>query len=196
MIIKTIKNKKTGKIKDKLVYPSIDNDGYLKYNLRSDHNSKDKVYGISAHRLFGIVFNDNNDIVRNTDCDHIDRFRWCNKPENTRWVTSSENQNNRESCVGKINRLHNEFDIKILEKWIEHVKKIQFKDKKKKQKKEYIQSLNDDLQAIKNEIREYNNIIDAGQKLRKFFGLGRMQEDKMIKSKYLSNLMENADDFD
>ena len=102
MLIKTTKNKKTGKIKDKLVYPSITTDGYLKCNLRSDHNSKDKVYGILAHRLFGIVFNDNNDIFRNTDCDHMDRNRWCNKPDNTRWVTSFENQNNRGICADKI----------------------------------------------------------------------------------------------
>jgi hypothetical protein len=108
----------------------------------------------------------------NTDCDHIDRNRWCNKPDNTRWVTSRENQGNKGQCADKIDRQHDKKDIEYLEDWIAHIKSIQ------------------------NEIREYNNIIDAGQKHRKFFGLKRMQEDKMIKSKYLSNLMIDADDFD
>jgi hypothetical protein len=125
----------------------------LKYQLYDENNLEKKNYTICAHRLFGMVFNDNTDIFRNIDCDHIDRFRWCNRPENTRWVTSFENQNNRESCVGKTNRTHNEINIKYLEKWIERVKKMQVKDdKKKKQKEEYVKSLNDDLQAIKNEI--------------------------------------------
>jgi hypothetical protein len=84
MLIQTTKNKRSGKVKEKLVYPSIDNDGYLAYILTSDYDSEKKKYNISAHRLFGIVFNDNDDIFRNTDCDHIDRFRWCDKPENTR----------------------------------------------------------------------------------------------------------------
>ena len=84
MIIKTTTNKRSGKIKEKLVFPSIDHDGYLHYILRSDYDSEDKSYRISAHRLFEFVFNDNDDILRNTDCDHMDRNRWCNKPENTR----------------------------------------------------------------------------------------------------------------
>ena len=149
MLIKTTKNKRSGKIKEKLVYPSIDNECYLYYNLRSDHNSKDKPYSISAHRLFGIVFNNNNYIFRNKDCDHIDRFRWCNKPENTRFVTSIENQNNRDICAGKINRKHYKKDIEYLKVWIAHVKSVPSKRNKimtiKNEKIKYIDLLNNDL---------------------------------------------------
>jgi hypothetical protein len=200
MLIKTTKNKRSCKTKEKLVYPSIDNDGYSQYILTSDYDSEKKKYNISAHTLFGMIFNDNDDIFRNNNCDHIDRNRWCNKPENTRWVTSRENQGNKGQCPDKIDRQHDKKDIEYLEDWIAHVKSISAKREKivtiKNEKMKYLDLLNASLQSINNEIREYNNIIDAGQKLRKFFGLKRMQEDKMIKSKYLSNLMVNADDFD
>jgi hypothetical protein len=82
-LIKKIRNRRSGKIKEKIVSPSINPEGYLYYNLTSDSDLVKKTYNIYVHRLFGMVFNDNNDIFRNTDCDHIDRFRWCNKPENT-----------------------------------------------------------------------------------------------------------------
>jgi hypothetical protein len=182
MLIKTSKNKRSGKIKENLVYPSSDNDGYLQYILRSDYDSEDKKYNISAHNLFGIVFNDNNDIFRNTDCDHIDRFRWCNKPENTRWVSSIENQNNKGQCSAKIDRKHNKKDIEYREDWIVHVKSIPTKREKiitvKNEKIKYLDLLNNDLQVIKNKVNEYNNIIDACQKLRKFFELGKCKKIK------------------
>ena len=62
-LIKTTKNKKSGKITEKLVYPSVDNNGYLKYKLTSDNDLEKKIYySMYAHRLFGMVFNDNDDI--------------------------------------------------------------------------------------------------------------------------------------
>jgi hypothetical protein len=70
-----------------------------------------------------MVFNDNDDIFRKTDCDHIDRFRWNNNPKNLRWVTSQDNMKNRGCCVTKIDRLHNKTDIDYLEKWITYVEK-------------------------------------------------------------------------
>ena len=94
-----------------------------------------------------MVFNDNNDIFRNNNCDHIDRFRWCNKPENTRWVTSRENMNNKGICADKIDRQHDKKDIEYLEDWIAHINVISIK-----KKDEYLKSLNDDLQKIQNEI--------------------------------------------
>jgi hypothetical protein len=75
--------KPNGEINYKEIHPSIRPEGYLKYNLVNDRN-KSKKCSFYAHRLFEMVFNDNDDIFRNTDCDHIDRFRWCNRPENTR----------------------------------------------------------------------------------------------------------------
>jgi hypothetical protein len=105
----------------------VDAKGYLCYNLTSDYDLTKKVYTISAHRLFGIIFNDNNDIFRNTDCDHIDRFRWCNRPENTIWITSIENQNNKCTSNAKIDRKHNKTDISYLENWIAHMEFLKVK---------------------------------------------------------------------
>jgi hypothetical protein len=119
--------KKNGEIDYKMVYPSVNSQGYLKYKLYNYHDSVKKNYTIGAHRLFGMIFNDNDDIFRYTEWDHIDRFLWDNIPINTSWATPVENQNNPESCGGKINRKHDKIDIKYLEKWIEHVKKIPVK---------------------------------------------------------------------
>jgi hypothetical protein len=46
----------------------------LCYGLTRDENPAGKKYNVYAHRLFGMVFNDNDDIFNNTDCDHIDRY--------------------------------------------------------------------------------------------------------------------------
>jgi hypothetical protein len=75
-LIKITRNKRSGKIKEKIVYQSVSADGYLYYNLGSDNGPMKKQYNIYANRLFGMVFNNNDDIFRNTDCDHIVRFRW------------------------------------------------------------------------------------------------------------------------
>jgi hypothetical protein len=73
VLIKTKKNKK-GELEEKLGYPIFSPDDYLKYQLYDENNLEKKNDTICAHRLFGMVFNDNTDIFRNTDCDHIDRF--------------------------------------------------------------------------------------------------------------------------
>jgi sugar/nucleoside kinase (ribokinase family) len=101
-----------------------------------------------------MVFNDNDDIFRNTNFDHIDRFRWCNKPENTRSVTSQVNQNNRGICADKDDRTYNKDDITYLERWIDHIKIIKGNEK-------YLETLNEDPQAINYEVKEYN-IKEAG----------------------------------
>jgi hypothetical protein len=111
----------------------------LKSSLTYNH----KNYNIYAHRLFGWIYNNNNDIIRKTDCDHIDRHRWCNRPENLGWVTSVENQNKKGRCLTKIDRKHDNFDIDYLEEWIIHIKLIKIKGKD-----EYIKSLNNDLQLL------------------------------------------------
>jgi hypothetical protein len=96
-LLKITQNKRSGKIKEKLVYHRISKDNYLKSTLKSDYHPAKKTYNIYAHRLFATVVNENDDIFRNTDCVHINRFRWCNRPENTRWVTSLENMDNKGS---------------------------------------------------------------------------------------------------
>ena len=126
-----------------------------------------KKCNVYAQRLFGMVFNDNDDVFNNTDCDHIDRNRWNNRSINLRWVTSTENINNRCVCLDKINRKHDRIDIIYLERCIPHekVKFVNIKNKvtktkeeeNKKQKKliwmeDYLLSLNNDLQLLKNEI--------------------------------------------
>jgi hypothetical protein len=125
VLIKMKTNKKR-ELEEKPVYPSFSPDGYLKYQLYDDNNPK-KNYTIGAHRLFGMVFNDKDDIFRKIDCDHIDRFRWDKRPINTPWVTPVANQNNRESCSSKINRKYDKIDIRYLEKWIEVLRKYQSK---------------------------------------------------------------------
>jgi hypothetical protein len=117
-----------------------------------------------------MVFNDNDDIINNTECDHIDRNRCNNRSVNLRWVTSTENMNSRDVCIDKINRKHDRIDIVYLEKHIAHekVKYLNVKNKmtktkeaeNKKQKKikgmeDYIESINSSIQLIKTEINNY-----------------------------------------
>jgi hypothetical protein len=109
------KNKRSDKITKKVVYPSVSPDDCLKHFLKSDHDKTKKICNIYAHILFDIVFNDNNDIFRNSDCNHIDRFQWCNKPDNTRCAISLENQSNKGIYSTKIDRKHNKHDIDYLE---------------------------------------------------------------------------------
>ena len=120
------------------MHPTINPAGYLYYGLTSDNNPTGKRNNEYAHRLFGMIFNYNDDIFNNTDFDPVDRYRWCNKPENTRWVTSKENMNNRGVSTAKIDRTHDESDIEYLEDWTDHFK-IQInkmKDKKEKMKRQ------------------------------------------------------------
>jgi hypothetical protein len=167
-LIKITTNKASGKTKEKMVYPSTGPDGYKYYSLRSDDwPSNKKSVNVYAQRLFGMVFNDNDDIINNTECDHIDRNRCNNRSINLRWVTSTENMNNIGVCTDKIDRKHDRFDIVYLEKCIAHekVKYLNIKNKltktkeaeNKKQKKikwmeDYIESINSSVQLIKNEI--------------------------------------------
>jgi hypothetical protein len=74
--LKHIKTDKKGNIKESLTYPTIDSDGYLTYVLPYV-NEEGKTYyvNIKAHKLFGLVYLDNDDIFHNTDVDHIDRIR-------------------------------------------------------------------------------------------------------------------------
>jgi hypothetical protein len=142
--MKLIYDKKGNFKKKVLVYPRITSDGYLKYIL-SVNGQKCNVY---AHRLIGMVFNNNDDIFQKTDCDHIDRNRWNNRPINLRWVTSLENQNNKGNYSAKINRKHDEKDIDYLEECISYLKGIDIK-----KKNVYLGSYNDDLELIRNEIK-------------------------------------------
>jgi valyl-tRNA synthetase len=75
--------------------------------------------------------------------------------------------NNRGVCIAKIDKKHNQNDIEYFGDWIAHFNVIKFNAKDK-----YLESLNNDLQLIKNEIKEYN-FQEAGQKLQKFFWNGR-----------------------
>jgi ATP-dependent Clp protease ATP-binding subunit ClpA len=113
--------------------------------------------------------------------------------------------NNRGVSIAKIDRTHNKSDIVYLEDWIDHLKIRINKTKYKKAKNEkakkkkidnltkYLQSLNKDLETLQNEIdaNRENDIKKVAQKLRELV-LERMKEDKIIKSKYLSCLMENG----
>ncbi len=81
---------KTGKIyskySNKFLKPSCDNTGgYLRFRLN------DKL--IYLHRLLAIAFIDNPD--NKPLIDHIDRNKLNNNLDNLRWVTSSENCENR-----------------------------------------------------------------------------------------------------
>jgi hypothetical protein len=141
--------------------------------LRSDGWPVNKKgVNVYSQRLFGMVFNDNDDIFNNTECDHIDMNKCCNRSINVRWIASKENMNNRGVCLDKIDRKHDKTDIIYFKKWIDHVVKVKFvnikikkskndeQEKKKKDKiklmKNYIQLLNDALKNIQNDI--YNRI--------------------------------------
>jgi hypothetical protein len=140
----------------------------LYYALRNDNWPTNKKCNVYAQRLFGLVFNDNDDIFNNTDCAHIDRYRWNNRAITLCWVTPTDNMNNRGVCLDKIDRKHDKTIIIYLEKWIDYVTKVKFENiknkktkndeqEKKKQDKiiwmeDYIQSLNKDLETLKNEM--------------------------------------------
>jgi hypothetical protein len=108
------------------------------YGLRCDDWPKNKKVNLYSQRLFGMVFNDNDVILNNTDCDHIDRNRWNNRSVNLRCVTSAENMNNRSVCLDKIDRKHDKTDIVYLEKCIdnEKIKFVNIKNKVTKTKEE------------------------------------------------------------
>jgi hypothetical protein len=58
-----------------------------------------------------------------------------------------ENQGNKCQCFTKIDRKHYKIDIEYLEDMIDHIKLIKIKGKD-----EYLKSLNENLQLLKNEI--------------------------------------------
>jgi hypothetical protein len=106
-----------------------------------------------------MVFNDNDDIFNNTDCDHIDRYWWYNKPENIRWVSSKENMNNRGVSTAKIDRKHDKSGITYLEKWMDHLKiklenikcKNTKNDKVEQEKQKKIVKMNGYLESLNND---------------------------------------------
>jgi hypothetical protein len=98
-----INKKGEEKIVETLIYPNYDKQGYLTYDISyKDVYNKTCKINIKAYRLFDMVFNDNEDILRNRDVDHKDRIRCFCMPENLRMVTSKINQNNKGACENKI----------------------------------------------------------------------------------------------
>jgi hypothetical protein len=125
LALKKITYNKKGEIKETLVYPSFSSsEGYFKYILTDNQNGIEKRCNVYAQRLFGMIFNGNDDIFRKLDCDSIDRNRCNNRPVNLRWVTSQENQCNKGQCSTKIDRKHDIIDIYYLKELAVLVKLI------------------------------------------------------------------------
>ena len=80
-----VRNVKT----DRILKAGIDGQGYYKVNLRKDKKSK----SMNVHRLVANTFIDNPD---NKRCiDHINNDRLDNKVANLRYVTHTENNQNK-----------------------------------------------------------------------------------------------------
>jgi uncharacterized protein YaiL (DUF2058 family) len=98
---KITKNKKD-EITIEQVYPTLNSNGYLQYNICCN---KVQICEF-AQRLIGYVFCENDNILNKIECDHKDRFTWNNQAKNIRWTTPADNKLNRGVCAGKINIKH------------------------------------------------------------------------------------------
>lgn len=122
----------------KLMKPMINEDGYLKINLR---NAEFKNYKRFIHRLIAIQYIPNPDNL--AEIDHIDRNKLNNSIDNLRWVSRENNRANRETkgCIttfqanGKTNykasyaiekgkiKQKSSIDRNVVELWLENIKK-------------------------------------------------------------------------
>jgi hypothetical protein len=104
-----------------------------------------------AHWLTDYLFGDHHDILNKRECDHIDRFTWNNKCDNIRCTTQIENKLNRCNCETKTIEAHKQNDI-------DHLNDFRFEmNLKKKDSKtitECIDSWNEDLIELKDEVEE------------------------------------------
>lgn len=85
--VKSLNYNRTGK--EKIMKTSIDKQGYIQISLRKDG----KTYKFKVHRLVGFEFVDGFSEYKN-HIDHINTIRTDNRPENLRWVSQKENNNN------------------------------------------------------------------------------------------------------
>ena len=76
---------KSFKQKHRILTPSLDNQGYLRYGLKL--RGKEKRF--TAHRLVAEAFLPNPD--NKSDVNHIDGIKWNSCVSNLEWVTRSEN---------------------------------------------------------------------------------------------------------
>ena len=81
----------------RIVKESIDNDGYLRLSLIDDDGKRKTV---SKHRIVAQNFVYNDDPVRNTEVDHINKNRTDNHISNLRWASRSTNNRNRTGNKG------------------------------------------------------------------------------------------------
>ena len=77
------------KYKNNFIKPHINSEGYYHKNLYKNNNRKNH----SIHRLIAIHYIPNPENKR--EVDHINRDRSDNRIENLRWVTHSENMQNK-----------------------------------------------------------------------------------------------------
>jgi hypothetical protein len=164
--LKHIKTNKKGKTVETFTYPFYNTEDYLIYILPyKNENGKNINVSIQAHKLFALVYEDNDDILRKDNVDHIDRIRCFCMPQNIRWTTSKENQNNKSGCIGKDDRQHTNEDITYLKDWIQHVKLTKAKGKDK-----YLKKLDVELKNLNNEVNN-NKILEE-------------RKDKILEERY------------
>lgn len=72
----------------KFMKPSTDPSGYLETVIRDNNGNK---INVAIHRLVAVAFVRNDDIINNTDVNHIDGNKLNNHYNNLEWTTHKEN---------------------------------------------------------------------------------------------------------
>ena len=80
------------KKRKKILKGSIDKDGYRMVKMKNNEGKKKRV---RVGRMTGLTFCHNDDPKNKIHIDHINRKKNDDRISNLRWVTPSQNQNNR-----------------------------------------------------------------------------------------------------
>ena len=75
----------------RLVKPQMDDEGYFRYHLSNDDG---KRYNVKRNRIVATIFLPNPDNL--PEVDHNNKKKWDDRVENLSWVTSSENNLNKD----------------------------------------------------------------------------------------------------
>ena len=132
---------------NKIMKPQISDDEYLKIMLRNELKENKKC---SIHRLLAIQYLENPD--NKEEVDHIDRNKMNNDLSNLRWVSRTENQNNKSSNLANLTE---EEQQKRLDD-IREYKRVWALNKRKEEKEKGIIHIKSEEELQK--IREYKRV--------------------------------------
>ena len=102
--------------KSQYVSECISSNGYLSLNINRKY--------VNKHRLIALQFIENDDIENQTQVDHINRNKLDNRIENLRWVTSSENNLNKDEYFRQENEYLNTMPADVVQ--IDYYKGFEF----------------------------------------------------------------------